>query len=302
MRANIFCLLVAVGGLSGQVRANDDHVLTIGRVSSNPESAHQELKPILDYMVGELSDFGITEGQVLVAPDNRFMLHALNSNQVDWVSETIASATVYERQTGAEIALVRWKDGVRNYHSVVVARRDSNINSLADLKGKRVALEHVGSTSGYYLPAYQLLQLRYPLQPMSTPREPVLSGSVGYIFAHKEENMALWLHKGLVAAIGFADLNYNDPSIVSPEIRPELKIIYKSPPVPRAVEMFRKDLDKGLKDRMIALLGAAHENPKAQYALGAYGSTRKFEPFVPEEWEIVARLPEIIERVAGEFE
>ena len=43
-------------------------------------------------------------------------------------------------------------DGSTGYYSVLVARKDSGFNSLADLKGKTLGYAHPDSTSGYLLP------------------------------------------------------------------------------------------------------------------------------------------------------
>ena len=72
--------------------------------------------------------------------------------RVDFYSETILSALYLEAQGGGEIILREWKKGVASYRSVIVARADSGITELADLRGGKVAFEDPTSTSGFFFP------------------------------------------------------------------------------------------------------------------------------------------------------
>ena len=49
--------------------------------------------------------------------------------------------------------------GVQNTRSVIIVREDSNIQTLADLQQKIIALGEPGSATGYYLPLYDLYGL-----------------------------------------------------------------------------------------------------------------------------------------------
>jgi phosphonate transport system substrate-binding protein len=46
----------------------------------------------------------------------------------------------------------------KNYHSIFIVRRDSNIKTLAELKGKKIAMRKVGSTSGHIAPISLLME------------------------------------------------------------------------------------------------------------------------------------------------
>ncbi|HOK54948.1 MAG TPA: phosphate/phosphite/phosphonate ABC transporter substrate-binding protein, partial [Armatimonadota bacterium] len=55
---------------------------------------------------------------------------------------------------GVEAILVVQRDGSTNYNSVIIARTDSKIDKLEDLKGKKFAYGDVLSTSGYIYPRH----------------------------------------------------------------------------------------------------------------------------------------------------
>lgn len=46
----------------------------------------------------------------------------------------------------------------KNYHAIFVVRRDSNIKTLAQLKGKKIAMRKIGSTSGHIAPIGLLME------------------------------------------------------------------------------------------------------------------------------------------------
>ena len=45
----------------------DPGVLVLGRISDDPKSHYEQLKPLLDYVVPRMADVGIREGRILMA-------------------------------------------------------------------------------------------------------------------------------------------------------------------------------------------------------------------------------------------
>jgi len=56
-----------------------------------------------------------------------------------------------------------------------------------------------------------------------------------------------------------------------------MSVIYTSPPIPRALELVRGDLNPIVKAAMKQALLAAHLDPEASMALAAYHGTSKFD-------------------------
>lgn len=55
------------------VGAVDRSVLVLGRISDDPKSHYDQLKPLLDYVVPRMRDVGIVEGRILMAKDAQQM-------------------------------------------------------------------------------------------------------------------------------------------------------------------------------------------------------------------------------------
>jgi len=145
---------------SGQARAaasDDAHVLVLGRISDDPKSHYEQLKPLLDYVVPRMANVGIREGRILMARDVQQMNSYLRRGRVDWVTETAGTGMLLEQGSHAKPLLLTERDGVSSYTTVFFARRDSGIRSLRDLRGRSVAFQNPYSTSAYYVPAAELL-------------------------------------------------------------------------------------------------------------------------------------------------
>ena len=254
--------------------------LTIGRVSNEPEKTHRQLKPMLDYVVHNLQDVGITDGAIRIAKDQNEMVAYLKQGKVDWVQKGVFEALIYSRDAGADIALRSWREGVPNYYSVIFARKDGSVRSLKDLVGRKIAFQDKGSTSAFFVPSAVLRKAGFELVELTSPREKPPDGKIGYVFAGKELSITTWVHRELADAGAYHNQNWSKPTDNPEGMKKDLKIIYQSKPMPRMIELLRKDLDPQIKARIKQILMHAHEDPAAMEALKAYGpETAKFDEF-----------------------
>ena len=56
-----------------------------------------------------------------------------------------------------------------------------------------------------------------------------------------------------------------------------MTIVQKSKPLPRMIEVGRRDLEPDIKKRLKDILLKVHEDPKAKEALKSYSATTKFD-------------------------
>ena len=270
--------------------APSQEVLVLGRISDDPKQHYEALRPLLDYVVPRMKDVGIREGRVLMARDAQQMISYLRRHRVDWLTETPAMAVAYRERAGAQILLSTERGGGDSYHTVFFVRRDSGIRTLQDLKGRSIAFQNLYSTSSYVAPAAELLgeglQLDLLLSPMDRP-EP---DSVGYLFARSEANISTWVHKRLVDAGAFANLDWNDLHRLPQSFREDLMVIHETAPFPRAIEVVRPGLDPRVQARLREVLLAARDDPDARLALLAFFGTNGFKPLDAAAEASLARL------------
>jgi len=262
------------------------NTLVIGRISNNPSKNYQELKPLLDYVVARMSNVGITQGSVLLVKDQDEMARALREGRIDWATKGVFQALFSQEQAGAEMFLRSWREGVATYYSVMFVRKDSGINSLSDLKGKKFAFQDRNSTTAFFIPAALLKRAGYQLVELSSPREKSPADKIGYAFAGDELSIAAWVHKRLTDAGAFHNQDWASQEHNPDSMKKDLKIIHQSKELPRIIEVVRKDLDPKIKNRLKEILLRAHEDPEAQEALRHYGPrTAKFDEFKGEARE-----------------
>ncbi len=255
----------------------DGRTLVIGKVSSNPKKQFRNLKPIAQYVAQQMKDLGITGAKVLMAKDNQQMITYLKQGKVDWVTETVSSALLFQEHGSAEILLRNWRKGVPEYHTIFFARKDSAIDSLEDLNGRTIAFQDRGSTTAYFLPAAQLIEHGLVLFKLTSLEEQAPHETVGYVFSREEINTSTWVHSGLIDAGAYNNLDWSREDHLPSRYKKDLKIFHKSAPQPRALELVRKSLDPAIKTRLKSILLNAHRDVNAKAALQAYQQTQRFD-------------------------
>lgn len=274
-------LMLTVTSAAASREVPRGQTLVIGKVSDKPRKHYKRLRPMLDYAVERLADQGIRAGEVVMARDNEEMIELLRSGQVDWVTETAFSALRYVDDAGARLLVRKWKKGVPEYHTVFITRRDSDIHTLSDLTGRRLALEDPGSSTAFFLPVGALLDTG--LTPQELPRRdaPVPHRRVGYTFAGGEINITAWVARGIVDAGAYSNIDWADPDHTPRAMRENLRIFHHGEPIPRAFEIVRGDLRPGLREALRRVLLDAENVPAGRRAMQAYQSTTRFDAITP---------------------
>lgn len=275
--------------------------LVIGKVSSNPKKHYRYLKPIADYAANKMQDLGIKRAKVRMARNNRQMIALLRSGQVDWITETLFSALIFNNKVKAKFLLRKWKKGVPNYYTIFFTHKNSGIKQLSDLKGKMIALEDPGSTTAFFLPIMALLEQNLPLLELSSPRDLVPNDRVGYVFSRQEINTSTWVHKGLVSAGAYNNLDWEKEDHNPSAFREDMSIFYKTRPYPRAIELVRQDLDPKISERLKQILLHIHEDPAAKQVLYSYQKTTRFDEISADILNEFERAKAILKKVQDDL-
>lgn len=300
----LLAALLTMAGIVPDAAAVDGerHILVLGRISDDPKTHYEQLKPLLDYVVPRMADVGIREGRVLMARDAQQMASYLRRGQVDWVTETAATAMLLQQRGDAQPLLLTERDGVSRYRTVFFVRRDSGLTGLEDLRGRSVAFQNNASTSAYFVPAIELLRRRLSLSLLLSPMDKPSNQSVGYVFARSELNIGAWVHKRLVDAGTMSDLDWNNPARVPVSYRQDMQVIHVTEPVPRALEMVRGDLDAAIQARLREVLVEAAADPQARDALKYFFRTTRFMPIDGDTRQVLQRLRVGVVQVRSEVE
>ena len=98
---------------------------------------------------------GATDVQIFPSPDYNGVIQGLLGHTIDIAVLGASSyAAIYLQDPAAVTPILTTKqaDGGLGYHTIMVARADSGIKTLADAKGKKLGFADPDSTSGYLVP------------------------------------------------------------------------------------------------------------------------------------------------------
>lgn len=253
--------------------------LTISKITNNPAKHSKKMQPYVDYLVKQLSEYGYTEGKLIFARDPQQLAKYMRSGQVDMASDTPFAYAQTKLGANIEPLAIRWKNGIKEYTSVIFVRADSGILSIDALAGKKIAFEDHSSTSGFALPAFELLEKNLVLEKLYSPRDKTSSAeATAYIFSGSEQTTAAWVLKGLVDAGAVSSLEWYKAQNFLSSGRQDLLAIHTSTPTPRSIEFVRATLEDDVKARLQAVLYEMHTKRDAQKVMTKYQKTSLFQP------------------------
>jgi phosphonate transport system substrate-binding protein len=242
------CLFL-LGSLISATRAEPPRVL---RVSAIPDEAPTELlrkfAPLGDYLEKEL---GIPV-QFVPVTDYAASVEALAAGKLDLVwYGGFTHVQARKRTKGTAYAIVMREVDLQ-FRSTFIARVDSGINRLQDLKGKTFTFGSVGSTSGHLMPRYFLQQEK--LVPEQDFRKVSFSG------AH--DATAKWVETGKVDA-GALNESVWDKLVESGKVdTSKVRVFWTTPPYVDYNWTVRGDLDRAFVSRLTrAFLNLDVNNP-----------------------------------------
>jgi phosphonate transport system substrate-binding protein len=186
-----------------------------------------------------------------VATDYNGVIEALRAKKLDVALlgpfSYVLAASIAEVDP---IAIVETQKQGPSYHSLIIARKDRNIRSLADLKGHSFAFVDPSSTSGHLFP--KTAMLRAGVNPDQDLRA---------IFAGSHDASAIAVQNGKVDAAAVAD-GLLDAAVARGVVKAdEIQVVWTSDPIPGAPAVMRRDLPEPLKQRIRAAFGAMHDIP-----------------------------------------
>lgn len=247
--------------------------ISLGLVSiAFQNEIEQHFRDFMQYVAGRLSPD--TEGKVIVASTTLQMVKLLDQKKIDFYMESPYPTYLINRQGVAVLILRRWKGRVPEYRSLIFTKRDSGITRLEDLRGKMIAFEDPGSTSGYFLPKILLLRKGFRVTEKSGPDAKVAPQEIGYIFESADRTIIELVFDNQVAAGAFSDDDYG---ALDKEKKAAITILARSETLPRHLVSARRDLDPTVKNRLTEILLSMHQDEEGRRILQQTDNTTKFD-------------------------
>jgi len=291
--AVILALLVAAAIPARADWRDDFKVLRIGTVV--PRGAASDiarLEPFRAYLQDRLG----LPVEIVAMPDYDALIDAQITARVQYAIHSAASYATAEVTCAClePVALPAAFDGSRGFHSVLVAHSGSAIASLADARGKRLALAGADSVAGRLVPlkalASQGIDPPAYFSSVLTAADP--EQAVTMLFTDEADLAAGWSSLAGDAAGGYSFGVFTRMVSAGSLAMDRLKIVWQSPLIPFGPHVVRRDLPPELKTLIsAALMAMAKEAPDALDAvddssIGGGG----FVPAVAADYSVIEDL------------
>ncbi len=162
-----------------------------------------------------------------------------------------------------------------SYRSIIIAGKDSNINSLADLKGKTFAFVDPGSTSGYMVPAAAFV--KSGITPEKDFKQVMYSGG--------HDSTIVSVGSGKVDAGSVADRIYERGCAKGLADCNKLKVVWTSPPIPNDPLLYRTALSDDMKKKVRDAFFSVKN-----LAFGEMGTVARFDPATDKDYDPVREI------------
>jgi phosphonate transport system substrate-binding protein len=288
----LFIGVILAANLAAQTgAAAETKSLSLGMVSEiHRKEIENHFREFVQYIARRLDGGSEIEPKVLTAATPFELARLLEQRRVDFYMESAYPTYVINFVHGAgKLLLRRWKGGVADYHSVIFTARNSGIRRLEDLKGKTIAFEDAGSTSGYLLPKLFLLRRGLKLMDKNRFAANGLPTDVGYVFAYTQEKLVDAVLSKKADAGAFSS---DDFSALPEKEKTAIVVLAQTERLPRHLLSVRSDLSPQLVSRLETILLAMHEDEEGRRILQKADGTTKFDALPGGEATMRRRLLE----------
>ena len=263
--------------------------ITLGIVSPvNQKEIEKQFRDFVRYVATKLAASQPTEGSMVVASSQSGLANLLAERKVDFYMESPYPTYLINNVYGAgKLLLRRWKGGMADYYALIFTTRNSETRRLEDLRGKIIAFEDPGSTSGHFLPKFLLSRLGFKLVEKRRIEPNVSADEVGYFFAYSQDKLVDLVLTKQVAAGAFSNDDY---ATLGKRKKSDIRILAETDSLPRHLVSVRKDLDPALVNRLEKILLSMHQDPEGRQILQRTDGTTKFDEFPGGEQAMRQRL------------
>jgi len=225
--------------------------ITLGDIDPDtPTRRHQRIRPLADYIADKLN-WDRSRVKVRIAQSIDEISIMLIEGRVDVFLDSSYPSLLVRRGTGSRVILESLVKGERQYHTLIITRAGSEVNTLGDLVGSTLALQERYSTSGYLLPAAHLTGEGYELEFLSGATSLPAPDHIGFFFSGDEENTLAMIRKGIIDVGALSSQDYEQ---LAEEVKQEFIVLAMTPRVPRKLASTRPGLDEGLSIQLVKIL------------------------------------------------
>ena len=232
---------LVTGSALGVAQAAEQEI-NFGIISTE---ASQNLKTMWDPFLADMSQQTGFKINAFFAPDYAGIIQGMRFDKVDvaWYGNKSAMEAV-DRAGGEVFAQTVAVDGSQGYYSLMVAHKDSPINSIEDMLKNAKTLTFANgdpnSTSGYLVPGYYVFAQNNADASKIFKRALNGSHEVNALsVANKQVDLGTFNSEGMQRL-----------EVTAPDKAAQLKVIWTSPLIPSDPMVWRKNLPQETRDKL----------------------------------------------------
>jgi len=213
-----------------------DKPLSVGMIpdAGATQISIQQKEPLKNYLAKSMG-----EDINLIIPTNyNATVEGLGNGSLDFAYLGGLTYVKAHRQYGVIPLVQRTSD--LEFHSLFITGANSNIHSLADLKGKTFAFGDINSTSGHLMPYYELQQAGINVD-----------ADLKYRYTGSHPATAKAVESGAADAGALDETVYNSMISDGKLDKTKVRVFYTSKPFVDYVWVARKDLSKDSQEKFI---------------------------------------------------
>ena len=258
------------------------------RVGLIPSEDAQAMIRASQQVMDQLAEKTGMKVRPFVANDYNGVIEALRSGKLDIAYLGPFSYVLASSIANAEAfaVAVTKKTGKSAYHSVVITRKDSGLDSVARLQRKTFAFVDPTSTSGHLFPKAGLLADGF--DPDKHFSRVIFSGS------HDANIMAV--ANGKVDGAAVADRIFESAVAKGVVKAEDFQVIWRSQPIPESPMVWRKSLDAATKQKVAAALAEIKDLP-----WGDQGVLNGFAPTTDKAYDVVRQTAKALSLDLGKM-
>ena len=287
----VVAALFASRECAAQSQTNSTKTLVLGVIfqgAAQPVEAH--FRPLIEFVAHGFPSETETRGIIVVAPSAGQMIKLLEEKRVDFYMESPYPTYLINRLGAARLLLRAWKGGMAEYRSLILTSKQSGVTEPKELRGKIIAFEDPGSTSGYFLPKLFLFKKGFSLSEQASVESKVSAREIGYIFAGTSNDVVDLVLQQKVPAGAFSTDDYAGLETAK---KPLISILAETDSVPRYLVSVRKDLPEAVVKRLQSILLVMHQDKEGLQILKQTDNTTKFDSLPGGEQVVRRKLVEL---------
>src|SRR5262245_26762087 len=242
--------LLAATGCRTQPASNGSalEVLRLSMIpTTDPGKVLRESQPLVAYLQRETG----SKIDLSVPTNYAAVVEAIANDQVDIAYLGGFTYVQASKRSGVVPLVQRERD--REFHSLFITHKDSGINSLSDLKGRRFAFGDVNSTSGHLMPEYFMRQAGVDTEVISKA-----------IYSGGHDATALAVANKKVDAGALDETVYQKMVADGKLDATQVKVFYTTPPFFDYIWAARKTLESNVAESFSSAMLKLDSNDAAQ--------------------------------------